>query len=102
MSICVVRRRVYTFVYARIYVLSLIDSCVLRRASWRESRKESLANPLCRSPAFNVKFIKARMCVYHKHHSIEVFRVNVHVKFFESNALLLQHVVQTMVNAIIT
>ena len=62
MSICVVRRRVYTLVYASIYVLSLIDSCVLRRASWRESRKGSLANPLCRSPAFNVKFIKARLC----------------------------------------
>ena len=39
---------------------------------------------------------------YHKHHSIEVFRVNMHVQFLESNALLLQHVVETMIDAVIT
>ena len=39
---------------------------------------------------------------YHKHHSIEVFRVNMHVEFLETNALLLQHVVETMINAVIT
>ena len=34
--------------------------------------------------------------------SIEVFRVNMHVWFLETNALLLQHVVETMINAKIT
>jgi hypothetical protein len=40
----------------------------------------------------------------HKHHSesIEVFRVNMHVWFLEINALLLQHVVETKINAKIT
>ena len=38
----------------------------------------------------------------HKHHSIEVFRVNMHVRFPETNALLLQHVVETKINAKIT
>ena len=38
----------------------------------------------------------------HKHHSIEVFSVNMHVWFLETNALLLQHVVETKINAKIT
>ena len=38
----------------------------------------------------------------HKHHSIEVFSVNMHVWFLETNALLLQHVVETKIDAKIT
>ena len=38
----------------------------------------------------------------HKHHLIEVFGVNMHVWFLETNALLLQHVVETKINAKIT
>ena len=38
----------------------------------------------------------------HKHHLIEVFSVNMHVWFFETNALLLQHVVETKIDAKIT
>ena len=38
----------------------------------------------------------------HKHHSIEVFSVCMHLWFLETNALLLLHVVETMVDAIIT
>ena len=34
--------------------------------------------------------------------SIEAFRVNMHVEFLESNDLLLQHVVETMIDAVIT
>ena len=33
---------------------------------------------------------------------IEVFRVNMHVQFLTTNALLLQCVVKTMINAVIT
>ena len=35
----------------------------------------------------------------HKHHSIEVFSVNIHVWFLETNAVLLQHVVETKIDA---
>ena len=35
----------------------------------------------------------------HKHHLIEVFSVNMHVWFLETNALLLQHVVETKIDA---
>ena len=38
----------------------------------------------------------------HKHHSIKVFSVNMHVWFLETNALLLQHVVETKIDAKIT
>ena len=37
-----------------------------------------------------------------KNHSIEVFSVNMHVWFLETNALLLQHVVATKIDAKIT
>ena len=35
----------------------------------------------------------------HKHHLIEVFSVNMHEWFLETNALLLQHVVETKIDA---
>ena len=35
----------------------------------------------------------------HKHHSIEVFSVNMHVWFLETNAVLLQHVVESKIDA---
>ncbi len=38
---------------------------------------------------------------YFKHHSIEVFKDNMHVKFFQTSALLLQLVVETMINVLI-
>ena len=51
--------------------------------------------------------VSSRFCqllenVCHKHHLIEVFSVNMHVWFLETNALLLQHVVETKINAKIT
>ena len=36
----------------------------------------------------------------HKHHSIEGFSVNMHVRFLETNAVLHQHVVETKIDAI--
>ena len=35
----------------------------------------------------------------HKHHLIEVFSVNMHVWFLETNAMLLQHVVESKIDA---
>jgi len=51
--------------------------------------------------------VSSRFCLLlenacHKHHSIEVFRVNVHVWFLETNALLLQNVVETKIDSKIT
>ena len=42
------------------------------------------------------------MLVTNSHHSIEVFSVKMHVWFLETNALLLQDVVETKIDAKIT
>jgi len=39
---------------------------------------------------------------HHKHHSIEAFKDNMHVKLLQTSALLLQLVVETTIDAIIT
>ena len=39
---------------------------------------------------------------HHKHHSSEAFKDNMHVKLLQTSALLLQLVVETMIDAIIT
>ena len=40
--------------------------------------------------------------IHHKHHSVEAFKDSMHVKFLQISALLLQLVVETMIDAIIT
>ncbi len=48
------------------------------------------------------RFWKKPKDAHHKHHSIEAFKDNMHVKFLQISALLLQLVVETMIDAIIT
>ncbi len=48
------------------------------------------------------RFWKKPKDAYHKHHSVEAFKDNMHVKFLQTSALLLQLVVETMINAKIT
>ena len=48
------------------------------------------------------RFWKKPKDAHHKHHSIEAFKDNMHVKFLQTSALLLQLVVETMIYAIIT
>ena len=48
--------------------------------------------------------VSSRFCqllenAFHKHHLIEVFSVNMHVWFLETNAVLLQHLVETKIDA---
>ena len=48
------------------------------------------------------RFWKKPKDAHHKHHSIEAFKDNMHVKVLQISALLLQLVVETMIDAIIT
>ena len=50
------------------------------------------------------RFWKKPKDAHHKHHSIEAFKFkdNMHVKFLQTSALLLQLVVETTIDAIIT
>ena len=48
------------------------------------------------------RFWKKPKDAHHKHHSIEAFKDNMHVKLLQTSALLLQLVVETMIDAIIT
>ena len=48
------------------------------------------------------RFWKKLKDAHHKHHSNEAFKDNMHVEFFQLSALLLQLVVETMIDAIIT
>ena len=48
------------------------------------------------------KFWKKPKDAHHKHHSIEAFKDNMHVKLLQTSALLLQLVVETTIDAIIT
>ena len=48
------------------------------------------------------RFWKKPKDAHHKHHSIEAFKDNMHVNFLQTSALLLQLVVETMIDAIIT
>jgi hypothetical protein len=48
------------------------------------------------------RFWKKPKDAHHKHHSIEVFKHNMHVKVLQTSALLLQLVVETMIDAMIS
>ena len=48
------------------------------------------------------RFWKKPKDAHHKHHSSEAFKDNMHVKLLQTSALLLQLVVETMINAIIS
>ena len=48
------------------------------------------------------RFWRTLKDAHHKHHSIEAFKDNMHVKLLQTSALLLQLVVETMIDAIIT
>ena len=48
------------------------------------------------------RFWKKLKDAHHKHHSIEAFKDNMHVKLLQTSALLLQLVVETTIDAIIT
>ena len=48
------------------------------------------------------RFWKKPKDAHHKHHSIEAFKDNMHVTLLQTSALLLQLVVETTIDAIIT
>ena len=48
------------------------------------------------------RFWKKPKDAHHKHHSSEAFKDNMHVKLLQTSALLLQLVVETMIDAIIS